>query len=657
MRRVIAKRKEYRAFSRGDIEFIDTGNSKILAFVRSFENEKLLVIVNLSRYSQLAELNLSKFEGYVPVEVFGKNKFPVIGEDPYIFPLQFKNYFWFELSKQEVSEQNEYLSPDSRFVLSSKDWNQLNAATRNVLRDLLSGYIQKSRWFRGKARKIKSIRIADTIPVGDGNLKAYIVVVEILYIEGRNESYVIPLSITTGDDVSEKRNKHPESLVAYIEIDGHEGLIIDGSYEKNVRDLFLKLILQKSKLKYKKGAIAGIPGKNISRKISKKELPLSSRVLPADQSNTSILYDNRFFFKLYRSPEEGINPEMEIIRTLTENTSFKNFPSFAGALEYQVEGAENIGLGILVGFVPNEGNAWEFTQSAIDQFFDRIIEQKDELTTGNYADHILEPAGSEKMNDLLGSFFTDMVALLGKRTAELHLALSSVKNKKEFAQEPFSLLYQKSLYQSFRTLIKRTFNQMKSAKKNLTDEQVVLIDEIISNENILLSTIKRTLEKKKIHTTKIRVHGDYHLGQVLFTGKDFVIIDFEGEPTRSMTARKLKHCPFKDVAGMLRSFHYSIYMGRVANESKMPESTDFLKPLLEAWYKSVQDIFLNSYLETAGNASFIPEETDQLHDLMAVYTIEKAIYELDYEINNRPDWVHIPLTGLKMIMDDLLAKN
>ncbi|HZH73411.1 MAG TPA: putative maltokinase, partial [Mariniphaga sp.] len=538
-----------------------------------------------------------------------------------------------------------------------KEWNQMNPSTKNIMKEILIGYVQKSRWFRGKARKIKRIEIKDTISLETGKLSAYVVFIEIIYIEGRYEQYIIPLSVTTGDDISDKRHKYPEALIAFVEIDGTEGLIIDGAYDRKVRDLLFRLIFQKGKLRHKRGAIVGIPGKKLSKKVSKNELPLLSRILTADQSNTSVLYDNRFFFKLYRSPEEGNNPEMEIIRTLTENSNFQNFPAFSGALEYQVGGAENTGLGILVDFIPNEGNAWEFTQSAIDQFFDRIIQQKEELMAAKYGNNIAELAGSEKMNDLLGQFFTDMVALLGKRTAEMHLALASVKNKKEFTQEPFSLLYQKSLYQSFRTLIKRTFNQVKSAKVKLNDEQAELLNDILKNENELLSVIKKRLEQKKINTTKIRVHGDYHLGQVLFTGKDFIIIDFEGEPTRSITARKLKHCPFKDVAGMLRSFHYSINMGQVENESKMPESSDFLQPWLKAWYQTVQDIFLKSYLETAKDASFIPDDKDQLHDLLAVYTIEKAVYELDYEINNRPDWLHIPLSGLQMIMDDLLTKS
>lgn len=657
MRRVIAKRKQFQAFSRGDIKFIDTNNSKILAFTRIYNDEKILVIINLSRYSQQAELDLSEYEGYVPTEVFSQNKFSPIGKDRYIFPLQFKNYFWFELKKQEEDEVIEALSPDHQLTLSSKEWNQMQGSTKNSLEKLMRSYVRKNRWFRGKAKKIKSIDIKDTIPLKTGNLNSHIVIIETSYIEGKNEKYVIPISIITGEIIADVKFKHPEAMIAYVEVDGHEGVMYDGSYNKEVRDIFLQLISQKGAVKNKQGSIVGVPGKKLNTKIDKNDLPMNSRVLLAEQSNTSILYADKFFFKMYRSPEEGNNPELEIIKTLTENTSFCNFPTFAGALEYRENKAESSALGILVDFVKNEGNAWEFTQSSIDRYFDRIIEDKEYLMSDkpiqNTTD-LVDYVGEEKMHDLLGPFFIEMIKLLGKRTAEMHMALASVENKKEFKPEPFSLLYQKSLYQSFRTLIKRTINEMKSSKRKLTDEKKELIDDIIKNEELLLSTIKYTLEKKKIHTSKTRVHGDYHLGQVLFTGKDFVIIDFEGEPTRSLTARKLKHCPFKDVAGMLRSFHYAIYMGQLENQSKIPESAEALNPWLEAWYEIVHNTYIESYLETAKGASFIPEEERQVTDLLSVYTIEKAIYEADYEFNNRPDWLHIPLNGLKKILDDLV---
>ena len=659
MRRTIDKRKQYKAFSRGDIKFIDTNNSKILAFIRSYQEEQILVVINLSRYSQQAELDLSEFEGYTPTEVFSRNEFATIGEDTYTFPLQLKNYFWFELIKKEEEEFTEFVPTDTMVEISGSEWDKMQVATKTQLQDLFSQYMPNSRWFRGKAKRIKNVEIKDTIPLTEGPLKSFIFLIEVIYIEGKNEQYVIPISLITGEEATEIKNKHPEALMAIVEVDGNEGILYDGSYNKNIRDLFFQLIYQKSKVKSRNTEIAGIPSKKISKKVKKSELPVPSKVLLAEQSNTSVLYDSRFFFKLYRSPEEGNNPELEIIKTLTENTTFRNFPTYAGSLEYHKKDDESSALGILVDFVPNEGNAWEFTQSAIGRYFDQIIADKSQLMAEIEDENVdvVELIGEQKMKDLIGRFFIEMIELLGQRTAEMHLALASVKSKKEFVPEPFSLLYQKSLYQSFRTLIKRTVNQMKSSKRKLNTEQKELIDDIIKNEELLLTTIKHTLEKKKIHTSKTRIHGDYHLGQVLFVGKDFMIIDFEGEPTRSLTARKLKHCPFKDVAGMLRSFHYAIYMGQLENKWKIPGDVDFLKPWLEAWYEVVEKAFLESYLKTAGNASFIPEEQQEINNLLSVYTIEKAIYEADYEFNNRPDWLHIPLNGLKKILNNLVERE
>ncbi|HKJ42603.1 MAG TPA: maltose alpha-D-glucosyltransferase, partial [Sunxiuqinia sp.] len=557
MRRVISKRKEYKAFSRGDIEFIDTNNPKILAFTRSYEEQKVLVVINLSRYSQQAELDLSEFAGSVPTEVFSKNEFNEIGKEPYIFPLQHKNYFWFELKKPHEDEEFGGLSPETGIELSSKEWNTMNDNVQKVLSKLLVAYVNRSRWFRGKAKKIREVELTAVLPFTGEELKSYLLILEIHYLQAKDELYIIPLSAVTGEELLDIKYKNSEAVLANIEIDGHDAILYDGSFDKEVRDKILQVILKRSRIKNKEGNIIGLPGKLMKSKIAKEELPLSSRVLAAEQSNTSILYENLFFFKLYRSPEEGKNPELEIIKALSENTSFENLPAYSGSLEFQEGMSENMPLGILMEFVPNEGNAWEFTQSSIERYFDQIVTNRERLME-RYTDKdhdIIDLIGEEKMKDLMGPFFLEMIQLLGQRTAEMHVALASVKNKKEFAEEPFSLIYQKSLYQSFRTLIKQTINQMKSSKRKLPEAQQELVEDILKNENLLLSTIKRTLERKKIHTSKIRIHGDYHLGQVLFTGKDFVIIDFEGEPTRSLTARKLKYCPFKDVAGMLRSFH------------------------------------------------------------------------------------------------------
>ncbi|WP_462318484.1 putative maltokinase, partial [Marinilabilia sp.] len=653
MRRVIAKRKQYPAFSRGDIQFIDGKNSKVLAFVRKYEDQVILVVVNLSRYSQQVQLDLSDFKGYVPTEVFSRNQLAPVGEDLYHFPMQFKNYFWFELQHPEIEKEKE-LAYKHKLEFTTAQWNQLANNIPKSLYGFLSEFAQRSRWFRGKSRKIKEVAILDVIPVSAGKLNSYVLILEVFYIEGKNERYFVPVSVVVGEELYEIKHDHPEAVIAHIEIDGHAGLIYGGSYNKEVRDQYMRLIVQRGKIKGRNGELAGLPARKLNARLKKTDLPLNSKVLGVEQSNTSVLYDKRFFFKMYRCPEEGSNPELDIIKALTENTTFRNFPIYAGALEYRRD-EEKMEVGLLVDFLPNESNAWEFTQNGIEDYFDRIKRQQPNIQDF-IGDRDNDPKIIEKEKELFDPFYVEMIGLLGKRTAEMHMALASIKEK-DFKEEPFSLLYQKSLYQSFRTLIKRTIDEMRSAYGNLEEDQKTLLDDIFENEGLLLSTIKQTLEQKKIHTSKIRIHGDYHLGQVLYTGKDFQIIDFEGEPTRSLTARSLKYCPFKDVAGMLRSFHYAIYMGLLDYDEKQPGYYDYLEPWQEVWYRKIENTFLGSYLETAEGASFIPKEKRQLDDLLSVYTIEKAVYEADYELNNRPDWLHIPLNGLKKILQNLLEKQ
>jgi len=659
MRRVISMRKQYKAFSRGDIQFLDTNNSRILAFTRKYEDEVILVVINLSRYAQQAEIDLSEYAGYVPTEIFSRNDFSPIEKHPYRFPVQFKNYFWFELRVPEEDEVKTAMELDYELSLTSRKWNYMSEPTQRSIKLLLKEFIQKNRWFRGKARKIKDISITDAIPFQSEPVSSFLMIIEVNYIEGKDEHYVVPLSIAFGEDAHDMRTHMPEAVISSVSIDEREGLLYDGSYDKGVRDQIMRLIVQRSKIRHRNGELAGIPGKQLSKKIRKTELPLPSKVLGAEQSNTSILFDNRFFFKMYRGPEEGSNPELDILRALTEDATypFAHFPNFSGSLEYRPAKGDAVSLGLLVDFVPNEGNAWEFTQNSIARFFDRLVSGRDPLLKAlseRGAEGIKSLTEAEE-RELFDPFFMEMIELLGRRTAEMHMALASIKNKKDFVPEPFSLLYQKSLYQSFRTLIKRTVSQMKTSRRKLEEEHRALIDDIIGNESLLLNTIKKTLEKKKIGTSKIRVHGDYHLGQVLFTGKDFIIIDFEGEPTRSLTARSLKYCPFKDVAGMLRSFHYAIYMGELEYLEKHPDAGEVIGPWLEFWYEKIRDLFMDSYLESCGDASFIPSDRKQLDELLSVYIIEKAIYEADYELNNRPDWLRIPLNGLKKILNDLLA--
>ncbi len=659
MRRVIAMRKKFKAFSRGSIKFINSNNPKVLSFVREFEDEIILVLVNLSRYTQITELDLYEYEGYIPREVFSRNDFPEIQDTPYMIPLKLKDYYWFKLYKPVDDDYAKSKELEYNIKLKQRGWNVMSQEVKSHLEEeIVLNYLQISRWFRGKAKKVRGIEIFDYFNTSklDG-MNSYILLVEIDYVEQASENYILPVSIIKGEEVADIRHEHPAAIIAKLQIDEEEAVIVDSTIFEHFQKDLLNIMVSRKKLKGKVGTISGMPGKELKDSSRKKQLPEHSKIVITEQSNSSILYGEQFFLKIYRSPEEGYNPEVEILRNLTEKTKFKNFPSFAGKLEYQKSRSEPLSIGLLTGFIPNEGNAWEFTQTNIEQYFDRIYMHRGEINPPAYKNASIyesfDEASKEQLKDLSGHFFSDMIWLLGQRTAELHKSLISIQEDKDFEPESFSLLYQKSVYQSIRTLVRRTINDLKSKKKLIPEYLRDELELLFTKEHEILEYIKKVLTAKKIRSVKARIHGDYHLGQVLFTGKDFIIIDFEGEPARSISARKLKYCPLKDVAGMIRSIHYAIYMGYFDITSEQKEDKKLLAPWVESWYKNVCNQFITAYIESSDNAAYIPEMREEIEGLINIYIIEKAVYEIGYEMNNRPDWSVIPLRGLIEIINQM----
>lgn len=656
MRRIINVRKQFKAFSRGNIEFIDTNNPKILAFIRSYQEEHILVIINLSRYSQNAQLELRDYAGYVPTEVFSRNDFTPIGEEPYVFPLQYKNYFWFELKKQEETEENKPIELDYNLEVTRSKWNRMTETLKQDLQTLLQEYMRKNRWFRGRSKKIREIDIVDTIPFRDHELFSYLIIIETTYIENREEFYVIPLSIAIGEEASNLKYQSPAAIVSSIEIDGKEGLMYDGSYNNELMSDLLRLMVYKGKLKTKHGELNGISSKKLANTYKQAGSDLLSRVYDSECFNTSVQYGNAFFLKLHRSPEEGANPEEDIVQVLSKSRTFTNSPHFAGSIEYTRPKHEHMLLGILSDFIPHEETAWQHTKSAIDMFFEHLISNREDLMPDFSEDapesHL--PKDLDTINTVFDPLFLERISLLGQRTAEMHGALFNVKNNPAFSDDKFSLLYQKSLYQSFRTTIKRKFSLLKTASKKLDPDLKDMVDQILKDESALLEAVKTALEAGKMKTSKIKIHGNYHLGQVLFTGKDFMITDFEGERDRPLSTRNLKHNALKDVAYMLRSFHYAVYMGFEAFSSRMPEYANMLEPWCDIWHTKVKDTFMKSYIQTAGTAGLIPNDPHQTDILLSLFTVEKAIDEAVYEMTNRPEWLHMPVNGLRKVIQNIV---
>ena len=656
MRRVIAMRKRFKAFGRGSIEFLNPANPKVLAFIRQYEDEIILVVVNLSRFSQLVELDLSKFAGYMPEEVFGGNRFPIIKDSPYVLTLGFHDYFWFSLNKEQevIGIKDIETIPELSVSGGSLDVVFQGKAKEDLEEEILPLYIEGRRWFGGKARNIKEINIIENIKI-EKNDSSHILFLEVRYTEGAADTYLLPISFTSGDGAEKIIRENSQGVIARLKSRSGDGIIYDSVYDEEFHKALLWMVIRRLTTKGLEGQLIAYHGRFLRKFDDDKDLSVrKSQVLRSEQSNTSILYGNELFLKLFRRLDEGINPDLEIGRFLTERTSFRNVPPFAGAIEYRRPRSEPIIVGLLQAFVPNQGDAWKYTLDSLRGYFESLLSRKGEITEmPDPPASLLESAFQEIpviLQELIGLVYLEMARLLGKRTAELHLALSSDTEDPNFAPEPFSVLYQRALYQSMQSLTRMVVGLLRKNLKNLPDSLREKANEILGSEKQIIEHFK-VVFKKKISAMKIRTHGDYHLGQVLYTGNDFVIIDFEGEPARPLSERRLKRSPLRDVAGMIRSFHYAVYNSLFKQIPFKPEEIERLEPWALLWYKYIAGVFLGSYLVTAGDAPFIPKDREELNIMLRAYLLEKAIYELGYELNNRPDWTIIPIKGIKDLIE------
>jgi maltose alpha-D-glucosyltransferase/alpha-amylase len=679
MKRVIAMRKRFKAFGRGALEFLLPDNPKILAFIRKYEDESILVLANLSRYFQVAELDLSSYAGCVPQEAASQNRFPIIRESPYVLSLGPHNYIWLLLKKEAetFSISGEKTLPELQVATN---WETvLKGETRERLEnEIFPKYLKSCRWFGGKAKTIRGVSIVESIPLAKNSDVSYALILEVKYTEGPNDSYLLPVSYAVtrkGEQPLEEfvveglrvrldyewltikakmiMDEFPQGVIARLYLGGDEGILYDAAYDNKFREALLTTIIRRKKVKGNRGDLIGFHGKKFKRRLDDKELSLSSQVLKAEQSNTSILYGDKYYFKLFRGLKEGVNPDQEITRFLTEKAEFPQIPPFVGSMEYRRAGSEPIVIGLLQGFIPNQGDAWTFTIDALDRYFEKVLSRAKEIQEIPKAPPSLFdidfPSIPLLLRELIEGHYLEMVTLLGRRTGEMHLALASSPDEPDFAPEPFSMLYQRSVFQAMRSLVRRVLEILRKTIKTLPEPLQEEASLMLGSEEKILNRLQEIVVRR-LSAMKIRIHGDYHLGQVLYTGKDFMIIDFEGEPARELTERRLKGSPLRDVAGMVRSFHYAAYIALLKEASLRTEDIPVLEPWTNLWYRYVSGVFFKSYLDTVGSVPFIPSEKKELEIMLNAFLLEKAVYELGYELNNRPEWVIIPFRGLKDLL-------
>ncbi|MEP6734696.1 MAG: maltose alpha-D-glucosyltransferase [Chryseolinea sp.] len=644
MKNVMAMRKRLSIFGRGDLKFIESSNAKVLAFSRSYDSLQMVIIANLSQFSQAAMLKMSDYKGFEVTEVFSQNRFMNVGESDYPITIGPYGYFWFQVDAAEKREKSE-ASGELPLVKTEISWEKLfdnYNEVRSLERKVLPPFLKKCRWFGGKAKVVNKVSINKAIPLKVEGDTHFLVVLEVHYVQRLPELYFLPLTFISSDSMVERVEYTAQCVVCRAEIQGTPGFIMDSSYDKVFRDYLFVSMAKEIQVRDDDGGRIQF-NSSVFAKIDANQA-VDSKIMKSDQSNTAIIFNDLYFFKFYRKIEKEMNPELEIVRFLTEHTTFQNSPRYAGSIEHHDNENNVIVFGLLQERVENQGEAWTMSMDAVGKYYERVLEKGKGIKLPKLINKpsIKFEEVPEPIKELIGKSIYDRMTKLGQRTAEMHLALASDTSNPAFTPEPFTANYQRSIYSSLRKMVRDRFNLLEESLSKLAPDVQAFAKKVLLLEDKILECFSE-IHQIRIKGMKTRIHGDYHLGQVLFTGKDFVIIDFEGEPGFSFSERRLKKNPLKDVAGMMRSINYAAFGKILLSDAYPAKEVEFLETWAEQWQHYVGRFYLGAYMDRMGMGDKLSHEEDVL---IRTFSLEKAIYELGYELNSRPDWAMVPLRGI-----------
>jgi maltose alpha-D-glucosyltransferase/alpha-amylase len=627
MRRLIVERRRWHAFGAGTIRFLHPENAKLLAFIRETEEEAILVVANLSRFTQASELDLTEYAGTRPMEIFSRQKMPELHAGGTMFMLGPHDFYWIALRRKGARPPGETVTVPSR--PEALEWGgPIAPRVRELLeRELLPGYLQGCRWFAARGQTLRDLRITDEFALQPEPNPSRMLVVSATFSEGMGESYLLPLHLSTGEQATRILADAPRLVIARFREGADEQVLhdamLDAGFRGSLLELFGSARARGSRLSARTGsAFDPDPVKEVSAR---------SQVVNLEGSNSTIAFGDRYFLKLFRRLEWGKQPEEELTRHLHE-AKFPHTAPYAGTLEYGNGSSSSrpIVMALLLGFVQNQGDAGSYTVDAVGRYFERVLAERPELTD------------SVALTDAIGGVYPERARQLAQRVAELHLTLAKDPDHQAFAPEPFTSLYQRSLYQAVRGALLRTNRLITSHRPQLPPEIAEMAGRVLQSEQAILTRYER-LVHSKVNAQKTVVHGSLHLGQVLNTGKDFVIVDLEGDPTRPLSERSLKRSPLVDVASMMRSFDFAAH---VALRRQQPDDQNLLAPWGDAWVREISVIFLAAYIEAAKPGGFLPQTDEELRLLLEVFVLDRAVAEIANEIVYRPEMAIVPLRAI-----------
>ncbi len=643
MKRLIQVRKQHRAFGRGSIEFIDPENPHVLAYIREYQGDVILVVNNMSGAAQPVRLDLSRFAGSTPIELLGQTPFLPIDETPYALTLGPYGFFWFGMRDVRAEEDEELFLP--------AEWADRELAifeSTEVMSGMVAAlpheWLHRQRWFRSKAREIERIELADRAilaPAKGPHL--LLTTIRVRFREGEPDLYLLPLSFR-----APASNPNLEPILAYVG-DAGEVCLYEALLDRHTSDALLDAIAGQDELISSAGTFRSYRTDAFER-ASGSRTPV--RRVESEQSNTSIIFGDQLILKLFRKLERGVNPDLEISRFLMEKTDFRHFPALAGWITYHDRDGGDASVVGLFEFVANKGDAWAYTLRALGRFFGAASRSAADPTT---------VAGREALRRMAGDYVASARSL-GTVTGQLHAALASAgEDDPDFAPEPISAEDAQRWaedYQRFVSSVLDEVGRTLEAMPGLFPSGVLNDLAAVIREGAALR--QQALDLRLLHDAgllKTRYHGDYHLGQVLRRAEaqpgeagEWVILDFEGEPARPLAERRIKHSPLKDVAGMLRSFNYAVRMALGEQDLADLRVRSLLEGWARAWEAEIRSLFLSAYAEAVAGARIVPEDSEMLRRLLALFELEKAVYELGYEMNNRPEWIWVPVQGIRAIM-------
>lgn len=548
-------------------------------------------------------------------------------------------------------------------------------ASNVFLNDVLPAFLMEQRWFTSKGKKINACQLIYCFALSE---EMCILIVAVKFADGSSELYQLPLAViwtehsealtTSGTNRAAKvalslreldtrfilakgkgKNDFP-LIVDAVALTSFRNLLFDAIQNNGPAMPFTSEVVRadsKAKLEFDRG-----------KALSKTSTDIYSELPAIDSSNTAIVYNDRYFFKLFRKLDPGLNPDLELTRFLSEHAGFSYSPTYCGSFSIAATAdTDLINLGMMIGKIANQGDAWAYFQKLTERFYTRIIDQDMTTTappryqvTTSYA--ALAPA----IQAVLDQDTYDHARLLGKRTGEMHLALAAYTAKdKDLVPELFFDSYREEIFAAANRLLDRQFNELCYKLNALPDTVKATADSVLLLRGLIEERLA-AIRKSNEDLTVSRIHADYHLGQVLKTEDDFCIIDFEGEPLLSIPERRRKRPPFKDVAGMVRSFHYAAMGQLLLNPKYTAEQRRQLTNWGEWWFRQVRSSFLNGYMSIVEGCNFVPQTHAGREDLLDFFVLEKAIYETAYELNSRPDWLPIPLKGMLFALQDNKGK-